>query len=150
MNLSDVLDKNIVITGMEAKDKMDILCQLANILKQNDYIEDEAEFVEDILKREEEGITGIGQGLAIPHGKSKTVKKVGVAIANLKNKIEWESLDDEKVSTVVLFCVSDDDSFARNHMILLSQVAAKLANDDLLYTIKNSVDPEEIISCFIS
>ena len=145
MNISDVLDKNIISVSLDAKNKMDALSAMTNILKNNNYIIDEEIFIQDILIRESEGVTGIGQGIAIPHGKSKTVNKVGIAIANLREPIEWETLDNKKVETIFLFCVSDDEQFSKNHMVLLSKVAGKLADDEILNAVKNSKDPIEII-----
>ena len=146
MNISDVLDKNIISISLDAKNKMDALSAMTNILKNNNYIIDEEIFIQDILIRESEGVTGIGQGIAIPHGKSKTVNKVGIAIANLREPIEWETLDNKKVETIFLFCVSDDEQFSKNHMVLLSKVAGKLADDEILNAVKNSKDPIEIIN----
>lgn len=145
MNISDVLDKNIISISLDAKNKMDALSAMTNILKNNNYIIDEEIFIQDILIRESEGVTGIGQGIAIPHGKSKTVNKVGIAIANLREPIEWETLDNKKVETIFLFCVSDDEQFSKNHMVLLSKVAGKLADDEILNAVKKSKDPIEII-----
>lgn len=119
---------------------------MAELLRQENYIKDVDLFVKDVYLREAEGCTGIGNGIAIPHGKSASVKQVGIAIATLASPIEWETLDGNPVDTVFLFCVSDDSNFARNHMILLSRVAAKLADDDLLLEIRRAKSNLEIIN----
>lgn len=146
MELREVLNKNIIKIGLNAKDKEDVLYKMAELLRQENYIKDVDLFVKDVYLREAEGCTGIGNGIAIPHGKSASVKQVGIAIATLASPIEWETLDGNPVDTVFLFCVSDDSNFARNHMILLSRVAAKLADDDLLLEIRRAKSNLEIIN----
>ena len=145
MNLRDVLDEKIIRIGMEAKDKDDALHKLAFLLYEHGYIDDVEGFVKDVYLRESQGVTGIGQGIAIPHGKSESAKNLGIAIATLQNPIEWETLDGEGVDTIFLFCVSSDSNFERNHMLLLSRVAARLADEDLLEKIRRASSPQEMI-----
>lgn len=146
MKLRDVLDEEIICLGMQATDKDDALHKMAHILLDHDYIDDVDEFVKDIYLREKEGETGMGMGIAIPHGQSKSAKKLGVAIARLKDPIEWESFDEEPVDTIFLFCVSSDSNFARNHMLLLSKIAARLADDDLVMQLKGVTSSQELIN----
>ena len=145
MTLSDVLDGNIISIGMSVDNKEDALRKMAGMLFQHQYINDVEEFVKDVYVREAEGITGIGQGIAIPHGKSKSAKNLGIAIATLAKPIEWETLDGEAVDTIFLFCVSSDSNFERNHMLLLSKVAARLADEELLEVIRKASSSEEMI-----
>ncbi|MCI8400510.1 MAG: PTS sugar transporter subunit IIA [Lachnospiraceae bacterium] len=145
MKLRDVLDEKIIHIGMEASDKDEALRKMAGLLADNGYIDDVEEFVGDVYLREKEGVTGIGQGIAIPHGKSKSAKKLGIAIVSLKAPIAWETLDGEPVDTVFLFCVSCDSNFERNHMLLLSKVAARLADEELLARIKGVTSAREMI-----
>ncbi len=145
MNLRDVLDEKIIRIGMDAKDKDDALHKLASLLYEHGYIDDVEGFVKDVYLRESQGVTGIGQGIAIPHGKSENAKNLGIAIATLKDPIEWETLDGERVDTIFLFCVSSDSNFERNHMLLLSRVAARLADEELLEKIRRALSPQEMI-----
>ena len=145
MKLRDVLDEKIIRIGMQAADKDDALHKMAGLLLENGYIDDAEGFVEDVYLREKEGVTGIGQGIAIPHGKSPSAKKLGVAIASLSSPIAWETLDEKPVDTIFLFCVSCDSNFERNHMLLLSKVAARLADEELLEQIKGVTSGKEMI-----
>lgn len=146
MELKDVLDKNIIRIGLNVKDKDDALNQMAKLLYDAHYIDNVNEFVKDIYVRESEGITGIGNGIAIPHGKSDSATQPGIAIATLTHPIEWETLDEGDVDTIFLFCVSSDNNFARNHMLLLSKVAGKLADDDLLIKIRKVTSSDDLIA----
>ena len=98
--------------------------------------------------REEEGITGIGDGIAIPHGKSDYVTKVGVAIGILNKPIAWETLDGEGVNIVILFAVSNDTESARNQLKLLSLFAAQLGHDDVVKRLKHAATPDAVIAAF--
>lgn len=146
MELREALDKNIIRIGLDVKDKKDALQQLSNLLFRNRYIDDVEGFVKDIYVREAEGITGIGNGIAIPHGKSTNAKRPGIAIATLKHPIAWETLDNGLVDTIFLFCVSSDANFERNHMLLLSKVAARLADDELLEKIRMVTSEEDMVA----
>ena len=76
----NVLDPKIIELNIDAKNKKEAITELSKKLKEANYIDDIDAFIEDIYIRESEGITGIGDGIAIPHGKSSYVSSVGVAI----------------------------------------------------------------------
>lgn len=146
MQLKDVLDEKIIRIGLEAADKNEAIGRMSQLLYENHYIDDVEEFVRDIYLRESEGITGIGNGIAIPHGKSLSAKYPGIAIATLKEPIRWETLDGGTVDTIFLFCVNAGREFGRNHMLLLSKIAAKLADDDLIHKIRKADSGSDMIS----
>lgn len=146
MELREILDKNIIRIGLEAASKDDALKKMSKLLYENGNIDDVDQFVKDIYLREQEGITGIGNGVAIPHGKSGSVNRIGVAIATLKEGIEWETLDGNKVNMIFMFCVGNDVNAARDHLVLLSKVAAKLADDELLEKISKAGSPDDVVA----
>lgn len=71
LNLKEVLDERVITTALDVKDKEEALRKMSGMLLANGYIADVDQFMEDIYLREAEGITGIGNGVAIPHGKVK-------------------------------------------------------------------------------
>lgn len=146
MELNEILDEKVISICLDVRTKDEALKAMSTLLKKERYIEDVDTFVQDIYMREAEGVTGIGNGVAIPHGKSDSVKRIGIAIATLAHPIAWESLDDNPVDLIFLFCVSTDADFAHNHMRMLSRVAGKIADDDLLILIKKSRTPKCIVS----
>ncbi|GMC11690.1 hypothetical protein L3D_11360 [Enterococcus faecalis] len=95
MEVKDIIDLKTVKTNMNVNTKEEALKELANLLLENGNISDEKGFIKDIYDREAEGQTGIGNYLAIPHGKSAYVKKIGVAIGINSTEIPWESLMDQ-------------------------------------------------------
>lgn len=93
-------------------------------------------------------MTGIGNYVAIPHGKSDSVTNVGIAIGKLDHEIEWETLDGNGVKLIFLFAVSNDHEYARNHMLLLAEIARKLGNDEAIETLLKAETVEEIKAVF--
>ena len=148
MELKEVLDDRIIDLNVEAKNKDEAIRHLAQKLKDAEYIGDVEEFVKDIYFRESQGMTGIGNYVAIPHGKSDSVTQVGIAIGKLNQEIEWETLDGKGVKLIFLFAVSNDTEYAKNHMRLLAQIAGKLGNDDNIEKLLNAKTVEELKSVF--
>ena len=97
MDISAVIDPKIIKTNMGAATKEEALQQLSQLLYTNGYLTDKAAFLKDVYEREAVGQTGIGNYIAIPHGKSAYVKEIGVAIGVLNEEIPWETLDGKGV-----------------------------------------------------
>lgn len=101
--------------------KEEALKMLVELIKKNsDALNDENNFYENILAREELGSTGIGQGIAIPHARSEKIKKIIVAIGLLKNGIDFNSLDGEKVKLIIL--VGSPKGQNREYLSLVSEL----------------------------
>ena len=73
---------------------------------------------------------------------------VGIAIGKLDHEIEWETLDGNGVKLIFLFAVSNDHEYARNHMLLLAEIARKLGNDEAIETLLKAETVEEIKAVF--
>lgn len=145
--VSSINEKNILV-NIDAKDKEDALKQLIHTFYETGNIQDESLFLTDVYAREAEGATGIGNGVAIPHGKGPTVKEPAVGIATLNYPIPWESLDDKKTQIVVLFAVTDSIEGAKEHLKVLSQFARKLGNDSALKNLKEAHTIQDIVNVF--
>lgn len=148
MEILTVIDPKIVKTNMAAKDKDDALQQLTQLLLEEGYISDQPAFMKDVYAREAVGQTGIGNYIAIPHGKSAYVKEIGVAIGILNDEIEWESLDGNGVKGIILFAVGDDIEGAQKHLKLLSLFARKLGNDEVTQALLQADTTEKVIEAF--
>ncbi|MGW7977053.1 PTS fructose transporter subunit IIA [Staphylococcus xylosus] len=148
MELTNILDENIIFPKSNYTNKEETLKSLAASFKKEQYIDDIDNFLNDVYNREIEGMTGIGNLLAIPHGKSKSVKKPGVAIATLNNKVEWESLDNNGAQIVFLIAIGTENS--KDHLKLLSQIARKLGNDEISSKLLSAKRKEEIIQILTS
>ena len=149
IDLSKIISKDLLIVDSVSKSKQEVLLELAKLLEKKEYITNAVNFLDDVYLRESEGITGIGNGIAIPHGKSKSVKKTTVAIAVLKNEIDWETLDEKGVKVVILFAVQDTDA-TTTHILLLQQVAILLANDNFLDSLKEVSSVDQLYEIFVN
>ncbi len=153
MDLKEILNPEIIDLRVEGNTKREVLENLSKHLLEKGYIDDIPQFVDDIFLRESEGPTGMGYGLSIPHGKSKAVKKIGIAIGRTVNPISWESdISDsgwQLTNLIFLFCVNVDNSYAENHLLLLSELAGKLANYERIQAIKEATTAKEIIDAII-
>ena len=149
IDLSKIISKDLLIVDSVSESKQEVLLELAKLLEKKEYITNAINFLDDVYLRESEGITGIGNGIAIPHGKSKAVKKTTVAIAVLKNEINWETLDEKGVKVVILFAVQDTDA-TTTHILLLQQVAILLANDNFLDSLKEVSTVDQLYEIFVN
>ena len=149
IDLSKIISKDLLIVDSVSKSKQEVLLELAKLLEKKEYITNAVNFLDDVYLRESEGITGIGNGIAIPHGKSKAVKKTTVAIAVLKNEINWETLDEKGVKVVILFAVQDTDA-TTTHILLLQQVAILLSNDNFLDSLKEVSSVDQLYEIFVN
>lgn len=148
MELLEILDEHLINTCLPASDKVDAITKMCTLLYDNGYISDVESFKVDVLKRESLGETGIGNMIAIPHGKSESVHKSAISICKLDREIEWETLDGKGVKVIILFGVQDDVEAAKEHLKLLSQVARKLAKEEVVKSLVNANSSKEIIECF--
>ena len=116
---------------------------------------------EDILRMVEEedvgfirlqftDIFGTMKNIAIPHGKSASVKKIGVAIGVTAREIPWETLDGKGVKGIILFAVGNDNEGAKTHLKLLSLFARKLGNDEVVEQLIKAKETKEVIAAFAS
>lgn len=145
-SLSEAIDARTVVTGLKADTKEEVFAELAQRLHDAGYIDSVDEFLKAIREREAQGATGIGEHVAIPHGRSDTVKRNGVAIAILDHEIEWESLDDTGAKVVVLFAVGADDEGSKRHLQLLSEFARKLAKADVVRDLLQATSKDQVVA----
>ncbi|AEB30973.1 hypothetical protein CAR_c23160 [Carnobacterium sp. 17-4] len=148
MEVKNIVDLKTIKTKMRARTKDEALKELTELLLKNEYITDVDGFMKDIYAREAEGQTGIGNYIAIPHGKSDFVKKIGVAIGIIEEEIPWETLDGKGVKGIILFAVGNDNDGAQNHLKLLSLFARKLGNDEVVANILQSKKAEDVKAAF--
>lgn len=154
MELKEILDEKIIDLELEGTTKDEALRNLSKRLLQAGYISDVDQFVKDIYVREAEGPTGMGHKISIPHGKSSAVRKIGIAIGRCVQDVKWESCMSEDgyqdTNIIFLFCVSDDNNFAENHMKLLADLAGKLGNDNRVRKLQEVTSKSELIDVIIN
>ena len=148
MEAKDAINLKLVTTDLDVSSKDQALHHLAELLLKEGKLADADGFVEDVYKREAEGQTGIGNFVAIPHGKSEFVHTPAVAIGINQSEIPWESLDGKGVRVVILFAVGSDAEAAKEHLKLLSLFARKLGNDQVVEKLLAAASPEDVLAAF--
>ena len=86
--------------------------------------------------------------MAIPHGKSASVDKVGIAVGRTREMVEWESYDGEPSQLFFLFAVPSDSDGAKDHLRLIAELAGKLGNDATMSKLQTASSYEELVSAF--
>ncbi|MFM2484977.1 PTS sugar transporter subunit IIA [Celerinatantimonas yamalensis] len=147
MNIRNVLNEKLINLNLQAKTKDEVLSELCQMLYDNGCISDINTFLKDVYLREDEGETGLGSYIAIPHGKSNSVIKTSIAIGKTHHDVAWESLDVLPVRFIILFAVRMIDK-STVHIKLLAHVSELLADDDLLDQLLNVNSKKELFNLF--
>ncbi len=121
MRLRDLLDESVVKVPLESLDKEECFEELVDLLVRAGRLSDRDTALEAILDREAKGTTGIGQGVAIPHGKSAAVTKLTAALGTSPDGIEFDAVDDESVHVVFLLLAPENDPGP--HVRALAEIA---------------------------
>ncbi|MBY4797673.1 PTS sugar transporter subunit IIA [Collinsella sp. AGMB00827] len=150
MELKDILRPENIRLNVSAANKADALRQMCEVLAGNGLIPDAEAFLNDVIEREKLGPTAIGQGIAIPHGKSPQVVEATMAVFKLLHPVIWESHEgDADVDIVIMFCVPASVEGAEEHLRLLAQTARRLAHDEAVKELSCAENPQEIISALV-
>jgi len=144
VDTTKILNENLIQLNMKARTKDEAIQELTECLYKEGNVSDPVAFTKDVYIRESEGKTGLGNHIAIPHGKSDAVQVTSIAFGRTENELVWETPDDEPVQVVILFAVRNADKTTL-HLKLLSQVAMALADDDTLAKLLVTKDKREVI-----
>ena len=125
MEIEDILNQNCVATSLNATSKKQALHELARKAAEYTGIEERAIF-DVLLERERLGTTGVGSGIAIPHGKLPNLEKLFGCFARLENPIEFDSVDNEPVD--LIFLLLAPESAGADHLKALARISRILRN----------------------
>ncbi|WP_287387297.1 PTS fructose transporter subunit IIABC [Lachnospira sp.] len=128
MRVTDLLDPKGIRLGVGLKDKDDAIAQLVALHDSVGNLSDPAAFTEAIKAREAKGSTAVGQGIAIPHGKSSAVKKVGLVAITAPSGVDYEALDGQPSN--LLFMIAAPDTAADTHLEVLSRLMTMLMDPE--------------------
>lgn len=144
MNIHELLTEETIFLPLESGTKDTIIAQMTAGLKLSGSVTDAEQYVRDVLIREATGSTGIGFGVAIPHGKSAGVAKPGLALARLSESTDWDSLDGTPVSIVFLIAVPQEN-VGNEHLKILVALSRKLIHDEFRESLLNAGSKQELI-----
>lgn len=141
MDLSDLIETSAILPALKANSKKQLLQSLAEKAASVTGIA-EREIFDTILQRERLGSTGVGNGIAIPHGKLAAVNKITGVFARLDAPVDFESLDDQPVDLVFLLLAPE--GAGADHLKALSRIARVLRNTDTAAKIRGTRDAAAI------
>lgn len=146
MSTKEMFSKERACFDLKATTKDEAIDELIEILANDGKLTDKAEFKAAVLKREEEFSTGIGLGIAIPHGKCAAVKEASIVFGKSDKGIDYQSMDDELAHLFFLIAVPKESSDV--HLRALSEISRKLMHTEVREGLLKSKSFEELSKVF--
>ena len=143
MRLMDFLVPDAIEPDMKAETKTEAIRELVDLLKKTGSIEREDAVAKVVLEREELGTTGIGEGIAVPHGKCDAVNRLVAAFGRSEKGIDFGSIDNQPVYLVFLLVAPSDS--AGPHLMALARISRLLKNRTFRRGLMNAKDKSEIL-----
>ena len=143
MKITDLLKRDSIDLNVEASNKKDILKKAVELMDNNGNIIDKDKYLELVLKREEEGTTGIGEEIAIPHGKGDSISAPGLAAIVIPNGVDFEALDEKPVK--LLFLIAAPNTKENVHLEVLSRLSTLLMDKKFREELINAQSKDEFL-----
>lgn len=143
MRITDLLDKRSISLTAAPKSKEEALNEAIALMAESGKINDTEGYRRQVFAREEESTTGVGEGIAIPHGKCAAVKRPGLAAMVIKDGVDFESLDGEPVT--LLFLIAAPDTKDNVHLDVLSKLSMMLMDEEFTKNLRNASTAEEFL-----
>ncbi|MFH1715591.1 MAG: PTS sugar transporter subunit IIA [Elusimicrobiota bacterium] len=143
MKILDFLSKDLVTVDLKASTKKDVITELVDLLHKSGKIKEKNNVVNILMEREDLGSTGIGQGIAIPHGKSDLVDSIYAAFGVSKKGVNFDALDGEPVHLIFLFIAPPDSAGA--HLKALAKISHLLKDKYFRQSLLEAKSSDEVI-----
>ena len=144
MRITDLLDARSILLDASPKSKSEALDQIVDLMVKSEKINDKEAYRKQVYAREEESTTGIGEGIAIPHGKCDAVTKPGLAAMVVKDGVDFDSLDGEPVTLIFLIAAPNTED--NIHLDVLSKLSVLLMNEEFTESLRNAKTVEEFMN----
>ena len=144
MRITDLLDARSILLDASPKSKSEALDQIVDLMVKSEKINDKEAYRKQVYAREKESTTGIGEGIAIPHGKCDAVTKPGLAAMVVKDGVDFDSLDGEPVT--LMFLIAAPNTEDNIHLDVLSKLSVLLMNEEFTESLRNAKTVEEFMN----
>ena len=144
MRITDLLDKRSVLLDAKPKSKNEALDQIVELMDRSGKIRDLEAYRKQVYLREEESTTGIGEGIAIPHGKCDAVERPGLAAMVVKDGVDFDSLDGEPVT--LMFLIAAPNTEDNVHLDVLSKLSVLMMDEDFSRSLREAKSVEEFLA----
>jgi len=145
MRIVDLLNKNSVGLNVRAVNKTDAIQKAVDLMDKSGNILDKKAYKDSVFAREEEGTTGIGEGIAIPHGKGKSVEIPGLSAMVIPEGVDFDALDGEPVN--LLFLIAAPETEDNVHLEVLSRLSMLLMDDGFTTKLRKAKSTEDFLKC---
>jgi fructose-specific phosphotransferase system IIA component len=146
MKISDILTENLVATGLPGNTKNEVIDAMIDLVASSPKVMDKEKVRKAIFEREEIMSTGVGNGFAIPHGKTEAVSDIVAAFAVTAQPIDYQSLDEKPVRLV--FLLVGKDNLVGPHIKLLSRISRLMNKEEFRRRLLDLKSPREILEAF--
>ncbi len=146
MRITDYLHESFVSESLHGKSKSEIIDEMLGLIKSSERITDFEKVRRAVFEREQIMSTGVGNGFAIPHGKTDGVTDIVAGFGITERAIEYDALDNKPVRLV--FILVGRDNMVGSHIKLLSRVSRLMNNESFRNKLLTLKSPEEIIKAF--
>jgi len=148
MKLAQLTSKSLILLDAVFDDRLAAIEALTDKLDQAGKLSDKQQFLDAVLKREDEGPTALGEYLAVPHGKSEAVKAPVFACALVKDELMWQGLDgDEPVNMIFLLAIPPAEA-GSTHMEVLTTLTSSLVEDEFREQLLAAKSADEVMALF--
>ena len=143
MRITDLLDKRSISLNETPKTKSEALDRIIDLMVASGKINDREAYREQVYAREEESTTGIGEGIAIPHGKCDAVTKPGLAAMVVKDGVEFDALDGQPVT--LMFLIAAPNTKDNVHLDVLSKLSVLMMDEVFADALRNAKSADEFL-----
>jgi fructose-specific phosphotransferase system IIA component len=144
MRLTELVNEKAVTTRLRARNKRDAIAELVELLESAHGIDSHGEVLDRVLRREAMMSTGIGNGVAIPHGKAKLVDRMVAACGVSPEGIEFESVDGEPARIFILLVAPE--SGGALHVKVLANISRLLKEESVRQSLREAANPEAFVA----
>ena len=148
MKIDKILKKESVIADLLGDNKIEVIKEMTQCLKNNDLIKNDQALFETLMEREKLGSTGIGENVAIPHGKSDEITQIITVLARSKNGVEFESLDQKPVHFICMVIAPAHST--GQHLKVLARFSRIFKNQGLREEIMKARNSDAIYSILVN
>lgn len=142
-----IINEKLIELELDSDNRVDIIDRLCDIAYDDGKLKNKEDFKEKVLLREKKISTDLGQGIAIPHGKSDSVKEPFIMFVKLKDPVVWNELEHTNIDLVFMIGVPENGG-SNIHLKLISQIATKVVDDEFINKLRTSTDKKTVLNFF--
>lgn len=146
MNLTSLTNPSLITLQTTFTSRNEAIETLAEQLYQQGKLHSKDEYLHAVYAREEQGPTALGEGLAVPHGKTDAVKEAAFAVATLEEDLKWQGLDEEEEVNLIFLIAIPNAEAGSTHMQLLTELTTTLVDDEVREAVLNATNVEQIMA----